>query len=215
MKLTVNTFLTLDGVMQGPGDPQEDPSHGFERGGWLVAYADEQFGAIVDGWFTQVDAFLLGRTTHDLMQGYWPQVTDPGNPVAVALNGLPKYVPSTTVTESSWANTSIITGDLVEAVSALKAQPGRELQVHGSWQLARALHEAGLVDEYRLLVFPVVVGPGKRLFDHRSTPTGFDVVRTETTTSGLVHHVLRPTAVKDGGTFVVEEGREVTVPPGD
>ncbi|MGI5127703.1 dihydrofolate reductase family protein [Pseudonocardia sp. CA-107938] len=192
MQLTVHTFLSLDGVMQAPGAPDEDRSNGFDQGGWVGPYADAEFGAIVSGWFTHADEFLLGRSTHDDMQSYWSTVTDPDDAIAAALNGLPKHVPSSTITSSTWANTSIITGDVVAAVRELKARSGRELQVHGSWQLVRTLHDAGLVDTYRLVTFPVVLGAGKRLFAEGAAPVGFRVVDTAVTSGGLIHQVLEP-----------------------
>ncbi|HET6529596.1 MAG TPA: dihydrofolate reductase family protein [Actinoplanes sp.] len=208
MKLTVHTFLTLDGVMQGPGGAEEDRSNGFDRGGWLVPYVDDDFGRIVDGWFREADEFLLGRTTYQLMQGFWPDVTDPDNAVAGKLNSLPKHVVSTTLTEPAWRNSTVIADDVVTRVAALKDRPGRELQVHGSWRLARTLHDAGLVDEYRLLVFPVVVGAGKRLFAEGAAASGFTLEDSAVTSTGVTYQVLRPTAFKAGG-IVVEDGREV------
>ncbi|WP_153394079.1 dihydrofolate reductase family protein [Ornithinicoccus halotolerans] len=208
MKLTVNTFVTLDGVMQGPGAPDEDPSGGFDRGGWLVPLEDEDMGRIIDTWYAEADELLLGRATFEMMRAYWPQVTDPDNPIAAALNARPKHVVSTTLREPGWAHTSVISADVVAAVAALKERPGRELQVHGSWQLVRTLHDAGLVDRYRLLVFPVVVGHGKRLFAEGAAPSGFQVVAGEVTGGGLVHLVLAPGGMSTG-EFVVEDGREV------
>jgi dihydrofolate reductase len=207
MKLTVNTFLTLDGVMQGPGGKDEDTSGGFELGGWLVPHADDDMGKIVDGWFAEADAILLGRTTYQLMQPYWEQVTDPDNAVAAALNGLPKFLVSGTVKEPTWNNTTVLSGNFLEAIDDLKSRPGRELQVHGSHQLARALHDAGLVDEYRLLYFPVVVGQGKRLFDTGAAPSAFTLVRSQTTGAGAVHLTLLPTAF-GAGEFEVRGGQE-------
>lgn len=208
MKLTVQTFVTLDGVMQGPGAPEEDQSGGFKRGGWLVPHVDEDFGRIVDGWFSNVDEFLLGRGTYDVMSGHWPHVTDPDDTTAAKLNTLPKHVVSTTLTDPTWQNTSVISADVVEAVTALKQRPGRELQVHGSWQLVRTLHDAGLVDEYRLLVFPVVVGSGKRLFAEGAAPSGFTVLASEVTSTGVIHQVLRPTEFTIGG-IGLQDGHEV------
>jgi dihydrofolate reductase len=208
MKLTVHTFLTLDGVMQGPGGAEEDRSDGFDRGGWLVPYVDDDFGRIVDGWFREADEFLLGRTSYQLMQAFWPDVTDPDNAVAAKLNSLPKHVVSTTLAEATWHNSTIIAGDVVARVAALKDRPGRELQLHGSWQLARTLHDAGLVDEYRLLVFPVVVGAGKRLFAEGAAASGFTLVDSAVTSAGVTYQVLRPTPFKAGG-IVVQDGREV------
>ncbi len=212
MKLTVNTFVTLDGVMQGPGGPEEDRSGGFERGGWLMPLADEGFGRIVDGWFAQTDALLLGRTTYELFAAYWPQVTDPDSTVAHTLNSAPKYVVSTTLTDPTWAGTSVVSGDndaVVARIRELKAQPGRELQVHGSHGLVQTLHDAGLVDEYRVIVAPVVVGSGKRLFETGRVPTGFELVTTEQTATGCQYMVLRPAGGLEVATATVEDGRDV------
>jgi dihydrofolate reductase len=177
MLLSVNTFVSLDGVMQGPGAPEEDQSNGFDRGGWVVPFVDHLGGVVDDDWFAHADAILLGRTTYQLMQPYWSTITDSDDPVAAALNGLPKYVVSTTLTPetATWATTEVISHDVTDRVAKLKQAPGRELQVHGSWQLAQTLHQAGLVDIYRLLVFPVVIGAGKRLFDNGSKPVSFEV----------------------------------------
>jgi dihydrofolate reductase len=207
VRLTVHTFLTVDGVMQGPGAADEDASGGFTRGGWLVPYADEDMGAIVDDWFARAGAILLGRTTFEMMRDYWTQVTDPDNPVGVALNGLPKYLASRTVTEPGWAGTTLLQGDVVEAVAALKEKPGDELQVHGSGQLVRALHAAGLVDELRLLVFPVAVGQGKRLFTEDAPPTGFDLVEQRRTRAGAVYSALRPAPFQAADHPMPEDGR--------
>jgi dihydrofolate reductase len=212
MKLTVHTFLTLDGVMQGPGGREEDPSGGFEFGGWLVPHYDDDMGRIVDGWFAEADAILLGRTTYQLFQPYWEQVTDPDNAVAAALNGLPKYVVSNTLTDPTWNNTTILSGNFLEAVDDLKSGAGRELQVHGSHRLARALHDAGLVDEYRLLIFPVVLGQGKRLFETGAAPSAFTLARSKTTSAGAAYLILLPTAFGAGelevGEFEVRDGQE-------
>lgn len=208
MRLTLNTFLTIDGVMQGPGGADEDISDGFTRGGWVVPYVDEGFGEIVDGWFRRADAILLGRTTYDMMFPYWSQVTDPADMVAEKLNGLPKYVASRTLINPEWQNTTVLDGDVLERVRALKEQPGGELQVHGSCMLARDLHSAGLIDEYRLLVFPLVVGQGKRLFTDGMPASGFTVTETRTTSAGVTYSALTPTPLKTGGEFVVVDGKE-------
>jgi dihydrofolate reductase len=211
MELSVNTFVSLDGVMQGPGGAGEDTSGEFGRGGWLVPYADQEMGRIVEQeWFAKADAFLLGRTTYQLMYPYWSAVTDPQNQTAIALNKLPKFVVSRSMTDplADWRDTTtIISGDLVEEIRKLKQRPGGELQVHGSWQLARAVHEAGLVDVYRLLVFPVAVCAGKRLFDEASTPASFKVESAETTSAGLTSLEMRPSAFASGDVVVVD-GRE-------
>lgn len=209
MKLSVNVFVSLDGVMQGPGGFEEDRSGGFERGGWLVPLADEGFGEVVDGWFRHAGAILLGRTTYDMMFAYWSRVTDPDNIVAEKLNGLPKYVASRTLREPEWQHTTVLADDAIERIRELKEQPGDgELQVHGSCGLARQLHEAGLIDEYRLLVFPVVVGDGKRLFPDGSVPSGFDVVDSRITPNGATYVALTPKPFVSGSEFTVVDGKE-------
>jgi dihydrofolate reductase len=211
MKLTVNTFVTLDGVMQGPGGPEEDRTGGFDHGGWLMPVADDDFGRIVSGWFENADALLLGRTTYGLFAGFWPDVTDPADPVAAALNSLPKHVVSTTLTNPTWSNTTVIGGDVVAAVTALKEQPGRELQVHGSCGLVHTLHDAGLVDEYRLIVAPVVLGSGKKLFADGAAATGLELVASERTAAGCLYAVLRPSGEVRVAEAAVQYGKDVIV----
>ncbi|MGH3714296.1 MAG: dihydrofolate reductase family protein [Micromonosporaceae bacterium] len=203
MKLTVTTFLSVDGVMQGPGGPDEDQSGGFTRGGWLVPHFDDETGQFMNEVFEQVDAFLLGRHTYDIFAASWPHATDQDDPIARRLNTLPKYVASTTLTDPEWGPTTVLTGDVPNAVADLKRQPGRELQVHGSGELVRTLHEHDLVDEYRLPVFPVVVGEGRRLFADRGIATGLSLVETRTTGSGVAIHVYRPTGRPEFGTIEV------------
>jgi len=207
VKLTVHTFLTVDGVMQGPGGADEDTSGGFARGGWLVPFADEGMGAVVTGWFAKAEAILLGRTTYTMMYGYWSQVTDPDNLVAAKLNGLPKYVASTSLRDPAWHDTTVLDGDAIERVRQLKQRPGGELQVHGSAGLAQALHRHGLVDEYRLLVFPVTVGAGKRLFTEGAPASGYTLVDSSTTSAGAVYTALQPRPFEVGRVEVVD-GRE-------
>jgi len=207
MRLTLHTFLTIDGVMQGPGGVEEDSSDGFERGGWLVPYADQDMGEIVNSWFEKTEAILLGRTTYAVMFPFWSQVSDPKDLVAAKLNGLPKYVASTTLRDPEWQHTTVLNGDLLDQVRELKQRPGGELQVHGSCELARALHAAGLVDEYRLLVFPVVVGAGKRLFTDDAPASGFSVVDSRITAAGASYTALTPTAFASG-SFSVVDGKE-------
>src|SRR5260370_31187191 len=152
MKLTVHTFLTIDGVRQGPGGADEDTAGGFNRGGWLVPFVDEDFGAVVSSWFSQAGAILLGRTTYTMMHRYWSQVTDPDNIVGVKLNGQPKYVASTTLRDPEWQHTTVLSGDVIEQVRQLKQQPGGGRQGHGTGAPAHPLPQAGLIDEHRRLV---------------------------------------------------------------
>lgn len=209
MKLTLQTFLTVDGVMQSPGGPDEEPSGGFSYGGWLLPYDDQDMGRYVTEWFGQADAFLLGRRTYENFAVYWPMVTDPDNVVAGKLNTLPKHVVSSTLTAPDWANTAVVTGDLASAVKALKEQPGRELQVHGSGRLARSLHDLGLIDEYRLWFLPVVLGTGQRLFSDGAVPTGLELVDSKRTSTGTSVLSFRPTGVPSFGAYGVEEGTVV------
>ena len=177
MRLTATTFVTLDGVMQAPGGPDEDRSGGFERGGWSFPFADEDFGRLVTGWFAEADAFLLGRRTYEIFAAFWPQVTDEVDPVASRLNSLPKYVATRTLqigragrARRCFAATSR------RRSRRLKEQPGRELQVHGSGDLLQTLMAHDLVDEYRLFVYPVVVGSGRRLFSEGTLPRSLKLV---------------------------------------
>lgn len=205
MKLTVTTFVSIDGVMQGPGGPEEDRTGGFERGGWVVPYIDEGFGAFIDGVFKRVDAFLLGRRTYEIFADSWGQMADPGDdPVATSLNELPKHVASTTLENPTWTNTTVLTGDVADAIRELKAQPGRELQVHGSGELVRWLMDNDLVDELNLLVFPVVVGDGTRLFADKSTDTAFELVESTSTPKGVTIQVYRNAGRPEYGTAEVE-----------
>jgi dihydrofolate reductase len=204
MKLTVTTFVSVDGVMQGPGGPTEDTSGGFERGGWLVPHFDEATGAFMDDVFSRVDAFLLGRRTYEIFAASWPNSTDPDDPIASKLNTLPKHVASTTLRDPEWTATSVIEGDVAEAVRALKAQPGGELQVHGSGTLVRYLLENDLVDELNLLVFPVLVGDGRRLFATKGPATSLRLEESRTTPSGVVIQRYATAGPAEFGAIEVE-----------
>jgi dihydrofolate reductase len=164
MRLTVTSHLTLDGVMQSNGMPEPELDDGFEQGGWQVPYFDHNLDRLTADWIAAADAFLLGRRTYELFAKYWSQDTDPGDPRATRLNALPKYVVSTTLDRVPWNNSILLGGDVAGQIAQLKRQPGRELQVHGSAALIRTLMQHDLVDEYRLLIHPVVLGRGQRLF---------------------------------------------------
>ncbi|MFF9124999.1 dihydrofolate reductase family protein [Streptomyces sp. NPDC014889] len=170
-KLVVTAFVSIDGVRQAPGGPREDNRDGFTQGGWSVPYGDEDFGGFMAEVFDRAGAFLLGRRTYDIFAAYWPQVTDPANPVASRLNTLPKYVASTSLTDPAWQGTTVISGDLAKEVAAVKERTGGELQVHGSGDLVRSLLALDLVDTLHLLTFPVVLGAGHRLFEEGTVPT--------------------------------------------
>jgi dihydrofolate reductase len=204
-RLVVTTFLSLDGVMQAPGAPDEDTSGGFTQGGWTFPYADEDFGRFVVEWITQADAFLLGQKTYGIFAAYWPGITDPDNPIAKALNSLPKYVVSNTMDKAQWNNTTIIRGNVVEEIKRLKDKPGRELQVHGSGVLAQTLMDNDLVDEYRLWFFPVILGGGKRLFPTGIRPKAFKLKAVKTTVKGIVIVTYLPAGKPAYGSFVQDK----------
>jgi dihydrofolate reductase len=201
MRLTMHTFLSLDGVMQAPGGPDEDRDGGFEHGGWTAPYADEASGATIVDWFTGADAFLLGRRTYQIFSGYWPRVTDPDNPIATKLNALPKYVASRTLASVDWQGSSLLGGDVATEVAKLKEQPGDELQVHGSGDLAQTLIANDLVDEYRLLYFPVHLGAGKRLFREDAPAAALRLTGSRTTSAGVVIATYEPDGAVRHGSF--------------
>jgi dihydrofolate reductase len=205
MRLTLHTFLTLDGVMQAPGGPEEDTDGRFEHGGWSFPYGDQDFGAAMSGWFDQADAFLLGRRTYQIFAGHWPRVTDPGDPIASKLNTLPKYVASTTLDAVPWPGSLLLGGDAAAEVAKLKERPGRELQVHGSGQLAQTLIEHDLVDEYRLLIFPVHLGSGKKLFRDGARAAALRLVSATTTGAGVIMAVYQPDGPARYGSYALAQ----------
>jgi dihydrofolate reductase len=202
-KLVIGTFLTVDGVMQGPGGPDEDRDGGFEHGGWSVSYWDETMGEIISKWTVQAGALLLGRKTYEIFAAHWPQVTD-DDPVAATLNSVPKYVASRTLSKVTWNNSSLIRGDVADTVAALKREVEGEIQVHGSGDLAQTLIESDLVDEYRLWVFPLVLGSGKRLFAQGTVPDSLRLAGTTTSNTGVSIYTYERAGAINYGTFEVD-----------
>jgi dihydrofolate reductase len=202
-ELTMTTFLSLDGVMQAPGGPDEDPSGNFPHGGWVFPLADNDMGKIITDIFSKADAFLLGRRTYDIFSAYWPGVTDPADLIAGKLNSLPKYVASRSQSTFTWHNT-VPVRDVGKDVIELKKRFAREVQVHGSANLAQTLIEKDLVDEYRLLTFPVILGIGKRLFGTGAVPRSLKLVRSSTTSAGAVFSVYRRAGSLKTGSFALE-----------
>jgi dihydrofolate reductase len=201
MKLTLVQFVTLDGVYQGPGSADEDPSDGFTRGGWMVPHMDQTFISQAVAWLARADALLLGRRTYEAFADAWPHNTDPDDPFTERMNGLPKYVASHTLTDATWSPSTILRGDIVAHVAQLKARPGRELQLHGSARLAQTLLAAGLIDELRLVVTPTVLGQGRRLFPADGPALGMRVTHNSTTPGGLTILVLEATGPAAFATY--------------
>ena len=207
--LVVGTFLTMDGVMQAPGGPNEDLDDGFQHGGWLVPFFDEKFGAIMTEWTKRADAFLLGRKTYEIFAGSWPTSTDPKDEIATALNTRPKFVASRTLERVEWNNSVLLKGEVAAEVAKLKAQGSGEIQVHGSGNLLQTLLEHDLVDTLRIWQFPVVLGTGKRLFGAGAVPRSFRLVDTQLNTTGAVLNVYERVGNLRYGE--VEVGQEIVI----
>jgi dihydrofolate reductase len=203
-KLVVGTFLSLDGVMQGPGGPDEDREGGFEHGGWSAGYWDDVMGPIIDEWTNRADGLLLGRKTYEIFAAHWPRVTNEDDPVAVKLNSVSKYVVSRTLDAVEWNNSTLLQGDIAEEVGKLKDQPGTEIQVTGSGQLIQTLMKHDLVDEYRLWIFPVLLGSGKRLFADGTIPVGLKLTDTKISTTGVAIHSYERAGEIAYGSFALE-----------
>ena len=202
--VVVGTFLTLDGVMQGPGGPDEDRTGGFAHGGWSVGYWDDSMGKIITEWTAKADALLLGRTTYEIFAAHWPHVPD-DDPVGAVLNRVPKYVASTTLKTVQWNNSKLLHRDVPTAAAAVKDARRGEIQVHGSCGLLHTLIEHDLVDEYRLWTFPVLLGNGKRLFDGGTIPAGLELIDSTTSSTGVVINRYRRAGEIRYGTFEVDE----------
>jgi dihydrofolate reductase len=193
MKLTTMTQVTIDGVMQGNGAASDDRRNGFQRGGWARGKGDDETRTLITQTYQRAEAFLLGRRTYELFAGSWGSVEEMRtHPVGVALNEAPKYVASTTLTAPGWHDTTVLRGNLAAAIGELKAKPGGELQVHGSGALTRWLLENGLVDEMTLIVVPVILGQGARLFPETGQDLALDLVESRVDSKGVTIQVFRP-----------------------
>ena len=214
--LVVSTFLTLDGVMQAPGGPEEDPSGGFEHGGWSVNYWDEAMGAAMEESLSKPFELLLGRRTYEIFAAHWPHVSDEerrerggtasdvDDPAAATLNSARKYVASRTLDKVEWDNSVLLEGDVAEAVAELKAQDGADILVNGSSDLIQTLLEHDLVDEFRIWTFPVVVGRGKRLFGRGTIPAGLQLVDAKTSSTGVIMATYKRAGDIQHGSFAFE-----------
>jgi len=203
-KLIVSAFVSLDGILQAPGGPEEDPTGGFVHGGWMFRYADESMDISSAGFDGKDRELVLGRRTYQIFEAYWPY-QPPGDPVAQTLNAAKKHVASRTLRRLDWNNSTLLEGDVVAAIRALKAQPGPDLQTIGSGDLIQTLQAASLVDEFNVWTFPVVLGRGKRLFGENAKSSALRLVRSKVSTSGAVMSTYVPDGDIRPGSFVSVE----------
>ena len=190
-KLIASTFISLDGVMQAPGGPDEDPTEGFSLGGWTFAFEDEAMDLSASGFDGNDRELVLGRKTYDIFESYWPHQSE-DNPIAKAFNATKKHVASRTLKSLKWNNSSLLGPDVGSAIIALKGQPGRDLQVIGSGNLIQTLQAASLIDEYHVWVYPVVLGRGKRLFEHGAKPGALRLVGSKVSPTGVMMNTYVP-----------------------
>ena len=206
-KLIASTFASLDGIMQAPGGPDEDPTGGFALGGWMFGFADESMDISDSGFDGKDRELLLGRRTYEIFEAYWPYQPD-DDPVARTLNAAKKHVASRTLTAARWNNSTLLDGDVVPAVIALKSRPGPDLQIIGSGCLIQTLQAASLIDEYNVWTFPVVLGRGKRLFSETAKPSALRLVRSRVSTTGVVMSTYVPGGDIEPGSFASVEPSE-------
>jgi dihydrofolate reductase len=206
--LVVNTFVSLDGVMQAPGGPEEDPTGGFEHGGWSVNFWDDQMMKSMSEFMGKPFDLVLGRKTYEIFAAHWPHSDEPG---AAELNRATKYVASRTLESLEWDPSQLLKGDVGEAVARLKEEDGPELQVHGSSDLIQTLLEAGVIDQFRVLIFPVVLGAGKRLFGEGAPPGALKLVDSKVSSTGVVMATYEPAGEIPIGSFALEEPTEAEV----
>ncbi len=208
-KLIVSTFITLDGVMQAPGGPKEDSTGGFTYGGWSFNYWDEMMGQVMGEYMAKPFELLLGRKTYEIFAAHWPYIKD--DPAADKLNSVRKYVVSRTLDEVKWNNSTLVTGDVAQAVKNLKEQKGPEIQVHGSGNLIQTLLKHDLIDEFRVWIFPVTIGKGKRLFGEGTQPVGLKLINSKTSTTGVIIATYEPAGELKTGSFVPDNPSEVEI----
>jgi dihydrofolate reductase len=201
-KLIINTFMTLDGVMQAPGGPQEDPSGGFSYGGWSVNYWDEMMGQAMGEYMERPFELLLGRKTYEIFAAHWAYSKE--EPTASQINNAKKYVVSKTLKHADWKDTTIITGDVAHEINGLKSQDGYDLWVHGSSNLIQTLLHHKLIDEYRLWIFPLTLGNGKRLFGQGTIPSGLKLMEGKISSTGVILVIYQPVEEFKIGTFELE-----------
>ena len=205
--LIASTFASLDGIMQAPGGPEEDSTGGFTLGGWMFGYDDESTDISAAGFDGRNRELVLGRRTYQIFEAYWPyQPND--HPIAQTFNAAKKYVASRTLTTLHWNNATLLRGDVVSAIIALKAQPGPDLQMIGSGNLIQTLQAASLIDEYNVWTFPVVLGRGKRLFSEAAKPLALRLVRAQVSTTGVVMSTYVPDGDIQPGAFAGAEPSE-------
>ncbi|HEY1615209.1 MAG TPA: dihydrofolate reductase family protein [Rhizomicrobium sp.] len=204
-KILVATFTSLDGVMQAPGGPQEDPAGGFKFGGWTAPYFDEALGASMGEIFGRPFDLLLGRKTYEIFAAHWPYVTDPNDPIAGLFNQVTKFVASRSRPTLRWKNSQLLGEDTVASLTNLKSENGPDLLVQGSSELLQTLWENSLVDEFSVLTFPVVLGSGKRLFGSGTMPVGLKLVKSRAYPTGVIVANYRPDGAVKTGDFQLAE----------
>ncbi len=207
-KLIVLTFITLDGVMQAPGGPEEDPTGGFRHGGWVFPYFDDFLGKVMDGQVGRPFDLLLGRRTYEIFAAYWPHVKDDEDLFAAAFNNSKKYVATKTLTNLDWSNSEIIKGDVATEVEKLKKQEGPEIQVHGSGGLIQSLLKHDLIDELWLKIFPITLGKGKRLFAEGTIPVGFKLLESGISPKGVIVANYERSGEVESGSFAMASPSE-------
>jgi len=203
-KLVVLSFITLDGVMQAPGGPEEDPTGDFKNGGWVGGYFDDFLGKVMVGQMSKPFDLLLGRKTYEIFAAYWPYVKTSGDPIAAGINKAKKYVASKTLTKLDWSNSDLIRVDVADEVKKLKKQDGPEIQVHGSSNLIQTLLAHDLVDELWLKIFPITLGKGKRLFAEGTIPVGFKLLESVISPGGVIVASYERAGEVRTGSFALE-----------